>query len=167
MSELNQMNYTDTRSRLPVGAIHVVDPSPLNWLFILFNTMEEPIRADHEGHITPSLATDARWLDDHTLELKLRRGVYFHNLQPFTAQNVQQNFTELQRWIAPHPPGTWLNHPNQTVLEIVDDYTVRFRFPKPEGLALGKMRAFHQANPLFWNQLGFGYVKLGTGEGHW
>ena len=30
----------------PVGTVHVIDPSPLNWLFITWNTMEEPIRID-------------------------------------------------------------------------------------------------------------------------
>lgn len=36
------------------GTLHVVDPSPLNWLFITWNTMEEPIRgavpAQEESH---------------------------------------------------------------------------------------------------------------------
>ncbi|GAC1564331.1 MAG: hypothetical protein NVS2B2_31640 [Ktedonobacteraceae bacterium] len=65
-----------TRSpwRAPNGTINVFDPSPLNWLFITWNTMEEPIRVDQEGHTVPALATDARWLDDHTLELALRTG---------------------------------------------------------------------------------------------
>ena len=30
----------------PVGTLNVVDPHPLNWLFITWNTMEEPIRVD-------------------------------------------------------------------------------------------------------------------------
>lgn len=60
-------NSTQRQWRPPVGTIQVVDPSPLDWLFITWNTMEEPIRVDQEGHIVPALATDARWLDDHTL----------------------------------------------------------------------------------------------------
>jgi hypothetical protein len=30
----------------PIGTVHVVDPHPLNWLFITWNTMEEPVRTD-------------------------------------------------------------------------------------------------------------------------
>jgi hypothetical protein len=62
-------NSTQRQWRPPVGTIQVVDPSPLDWLFITWNTMEEPIRVDQEGHIVPALATDARWLDEQTLEL--------------------------------------------------------------------------------------------------
>jgi hypothetical protein len=51
----------------PVGTIHVVDPSPLNWLYITWNTMEEPIRMDEDGAPSsrspspPTGPTSARW----------------------------------------------------------------------------------------------------------
>jgi ABC-type transport system substrate-binding protein len=157
--------YTQTRA--PAGEIRVVDPSPLNWLYILFNTMEEVIRADHLGRIVPALATDTEWLNDKTLEVRLRKDVYFQNGQPFSAENIKRNFIEMNRWDAPHPPGTWLNLPKNTVCEIIDDQTVHFHFPKPDGLAVAKMRAFHIGNHLFWKNLGFGYAKIGSGEGHW
>ncbi len=95
----------------PVGTVHVVDPSPLNWLFITWNTMEEPIRIDEAGRVVYSLAESSEWLDDRTLELKLRRNVRFQDGEHFTAHNIKQNFDEMQRWAAPHPPGTWLNFP--------------------------------------------------------
>jgi ABC-type transport system substrate-binding protein len=151
----------------PVGTIQVVDPSPLNWLFITWNTMEEPIRVDQDGRVVPALATDAHWLDEQTLELKLRTGVRFQDGEPFTAHNIKQNFDEMQRWAAPHPPGTWLNFPPESVCEAVDEHTIRFRFPGPDGLALGKMRGFHIASSAFWREQGFGYAKFGSGEGHW
>ncbi|MFZ3578779.1 ABC transporter substrate-binding protein [Virgibacillus sp. DJP39] len=144
-----------------------MDPSPLNWLYILFNTMEEAVRADHLGRIVSSLATDYKWLDDTTLELQLRKGVVYHDGEFFNAENVSQNYDEVKQWIAPHPPGTWLNLPDGTGLEVVDAFTVRYNLPKTDGLALGKLRAHHYANHLFWNELGFGYAKLGTAEGHW
>ena len=81
-------NSTQRQWHPPVGTIHVVDPSPLDWLFITWNTMEEPIRVDQEGHIVPALATGARWLDDQTLELALRQGVRFQDGEPFTAHNI-------------------------------------------------------------------------------
>src|ERR671932_1510180 len=97
--------------RAPAGTVHVVDPSPLNWLFITWNTMEEPIRIDEAGRTVYSLAESSEWLDECTLELRLRRGVRFQDGEHFTAHNVKQNFDEMQRWAAPHPPGTWLNFP--------------------------------------------------------
>ena len=153
--------------RAPAGTIHVVDPSPLNWLFITWNTMEEPIRVDEDGRIAFALATGAQWLDDHTLALTLRQGVRFQDGEPFTAHNIKQNFDEMQRWAAPHPPGTWLNFPPESDCEVVDDHTVHFHLPGPDGLAVGKMRGFHIASSAFWAQHGFGYRKIGSGEGHW
>lgn len=151
----------------PAGRINVVDPSPLNWLYVLFNTMEEAVRTDQEGKIIPSLASDWKWVNTRTLELRLRKDVRYQNHQPFTAEDVRRNFTQVKKWVAPHPPGTWLNLPEETKLEIVDEYTVRFHFPSSEGLALAKLRAHHYGNKLFWQTIGFGYSKLGSAEGHW
>jgi ABC-type transport system substrate-binding protein len=119
----------------PVGTVHVIDPSPLNWLFITWNTMEEPIRIDEGGRVVYALAESSEWLDDRTLELRLRRDVRFQDGEHFTAHNVKQNFDEMQRWAAPHPPGTWLNFPApESTAEVVDDHTVRFHLPGPDGL---------------------------------
>lgn len=160
------MRYKPTKHN-DEGTIFVVDPSPLNWLYILFNTMEEVIRTDRLGKIVPSLAESNRWIDERTLEIVLRKDVRFHDGEYFSADTVKLNFRQTKRWIAPHPPGTWLNLANETKLEIVDFYTIRFHFPKPDGLAVAKMRAQHNANHLFWKHIGFGYAKNGSGEGHW
>ncbi len=139
-----QVAPSKAKWRPPVGTIYVFDPSPLNWLFITWNTMEEPIRVDQDG-----------------------TGVRFQDGEPFTAHSIKQNFDEMQRWIAPHPPGRWLNFPPESSCEVVNEHTVRFHFPGPDGLALGKMRGFHIASSAFWREQGFGYAKLGSGEGHW
>ena len=157
----------DTTWHAPVGTIKVFDPSPLNWLFITWNTMEEPIRVDQDGRIVAALAEDSRWVDERTLELRLRTGVRFQDGEPLTAHNIKRNFDEMQRWVAPHPPGTSLNFPQESVAEVVDDHTVRFHLPGPDGLAIAKMRGFHIASSAFWEEWGFGYRKIGTGEGHW
>lgn len=151
----------------PTGMIYVVDPSPLNWLFVLFNIMEEPVRADRSGRITPNLAKSHRWTDSKTLEIQLHQDVSFHNGKAMRARNIKQSFDEMMRWIAPHPPGTWINHPPESTCHIVNPHTVRFHFPVPDGLAFGKFRAVHIGNAQFWQQLGFGYSTLGTGEGRW
>ncbi|WP_254052846.1 ABC transporter substrate-binding protein [Bacillus sp. V59.32b] len=162
------MNELDAvPDQIPAGMIYVVDPSPLNWLFVLFNTMEEPVRANPQGNIIPSLATEANWLNPYTLELRLRKDVFFHDGTRFTSKHVKENFEELQRWTAPHPPGTWLNFHEDTRCEVIDNDTVHFIFPSPDGLAVSKMRAFHIGNELFWNSIGFGYARNGSGEGHW
>ena len=37
--------------RTLMGTVNVVDPHPLNWLYITWNTMEEPVRTDEKGNI--------------------------------------------------------------------------------------------------------------------
>ena len=107
------------------------------------------------------------WADDRTLEVTLREENRFPDGELLTAHTVKRSFDEMMRWQAPHPPGTFFNLDPQTTLEIVDDYKVRFRFPAPDGLAIGKQRAMHIMNTRFWDTVGFGYERQGSGEGHW
>ena len=151
----------------PVGTVHVVDPNPLNWLYITWNTMEEPVRTDERGHMVGAIMEDSRWTDDKTLEIDVRRDIRFQDGEECTAHNVKRAFEEMQRWRAPHPPGSNLNIHQDTRAEILDDYKLRIHFPAPDGLVLGKMRGMHIPSTRFWEEEGFGYRKLGRGEGHW
>lgn len=149
------------------GRLVVVDPSPFNWLWITWNTMEELVGVNVEGHGVPSLASEWHWLDERTLEFELRQGVVYHNGERFDAQQVKRSFDEVQRWEVPHPPGAWLNFPKESTCTILDDYHVRFNFPRPDSIALVKFRGVHVPNQQFWKELGFGYKTSGSGEGHW
>jgi ABC-type transport system substrate-binding protein len=150
-----------------VGTVIVVDPHPLNWLYITWNTMEEPVRTDERGHMVGAVMEEARWADEKTLEISVRRGIRFQDGEECNAYSVKRAFEEMQRWRAPHPPGSNLNIHPETMAEIVDDYKLRINFPELEGLVLGKMRGMHIPSTRFWEEIGFGYKKLGTGEGHW
>jgi ABC-type transport system substrate-binding protein len=154
-------------TRTPVGTIHVVDPHPLNWLYLTWNTMEEPVRTDARGHLVGAAMEASQWVDDTTLEVRMRRGVRFQDGEVCNAHSFKRAFDEVQRWKAPHPPGTSLNFHPATRLELLDDYTLRLHFPEPDGLILGKFRGFHIPSSRFWEEVGWGYQKLGTGEGHW
>jgi ABC-type transport system substrate-binding protein len=150
---VSEMQQRD-RGADPVGTINVFDPHPLNWLFITWNTMEEPIRTDHDGYITMALAESATWRDETTLEVKVRSGVRFQDGEPCTAHSIKHDFDEVQKWAAPHPPGTHLNFHPDTECVVEDDLTCVFR-------------GFHIASSSFWHNHGFGYKKTGSGEGHW
>ena len=147
--------------------IRVVDPSPVNWLSITWNTMEELVRVDKDGRTIPTLAESYRWVNDTTMEFKLRKGVKFQDGEAFNAKQFRRSFDEVQKWDAPHPPGAFLNFPKETKLEVVDDYTVRFVFPSTDSAALMKFRGMHVASTKFWNELGFKAKDSGKAEGHW
>lgn len=144
-----------------------MDPSPLNWLYITYNTVEELVRAAPEGTIEPAAMSGYRWADERMLEIQVREGEYFPDGEPLTAASVRQAFDEVMRWDAPYPPGTQFNLAPGTTCEVTGERGVRFRFPEPDGLALGKLRAMHIMSTSFWEGPGFGYERQGSGEGHW
>jgi ABC-type transport system substrate-binding protein len=166
-SQPTQQTTTEQAQHTPVGTINIVDPNPLNWLFITWNTMEEPVRTDPQGHITGAVMQNGQFVDETTFEIDVRQGLRFQDGEELNAEHVKRAFDEVQRWRAPHPPGTYLNfHPDATA-EVVDDYKVRINLPEPDGLVLGKFRGMHVPSTRFWEEEGFGYRAIGTGEGHW
>ncbi|TXN43820.1 ABC transporter substrate-binding protein [Methylobacterium sp. WL7] len=150
----------------PHNTVTVVDPSPVNWLSITWNTMEEANRVDHNGIGQPSLAESWRWLDGETLELKMRDAVY-QDGEPFNAAMFKLGFDKVQEWTNPHPPGAFLNFARDVTCEAVDDCTVRMRFPGGDSAALMKLRGMHLPSTRFWNEWGFVDPKTGSAEGHW
>jgi peptide/nickel transport system substrate-binding protein len=77
----------------------------------------------------PHLAESITNVNPTTWELKLRRGVRFHNGEPFTAESVKFSF---ERVLNPEQKSpirgafTWVKS-----VDIVDDYTVRITTAKP------------------------------------
>ena len=151
----------------PRGTVRVVDPNPLNWLYITDNTVEECVRVTRRGKVRPAAMSRYRWVDDRTLQITVRDGERFADGTALDAGSVRQAFQEQFRWHSPHPPGTHFNIDPRTKVEVVDDRTVRLHLPEVDGLALGKLRATHVMSERFWRDLGFGYARDQSGEGHW
>jgi ABC-type transport system substrate-binding protein len=151
----------------PRGTVRVVNPNPLNWLYITYNTVEEPVRVTRRGKVRPAAMSRYRWRGDRTLEITVRDGERFADGSPLDADSVRHAFDEQIRWISPHPPGTHLNIDRRTRAEVVDERTVRLHLPEVDGLALGKLRATHVMSERFWRDVGFGYAREQSGEGHW
>ena len=149
------------------NTVTVADTSPVNWLSVTWNTMEELVRVDSKGMTQPGLAESWTWIDDKTVEFKLRKGVKFQDGEAFTAQVFRKSFDQVQKWENPHPPGAFLNFDKATKLDVVDDYTVRFTFPKPDGAAMMKFRGMHVGSSAFWDKLGFIDKEKKNAEGHW
>ena len=144
----------------PRGELRVVDKDPTNWVSITFTVFEHLIELEAEGKLVPRLATSWRWLDERTLEFKLRQGVKFHNGEGFDAEIVKLNWEQNTRLRQPHIVGQYLNFKPGSRLDSVDDATVRFVFSEPDGLAIVKLSFMHIANRQF-------YREVGWGEEHW
>ncbi len=89
----------------PVGTVRISDRSPLNWLYITYNTVEELVRTNPAGITVSAAMKSYRWTDDHTLDVTLRSGNRFPGGEPLTAATVKKAFDEMRRWAAPHPPA--------------------------------------------------------------
>jgi ABC-type transport system substrate-binding protein len=144
----------------PRGELRIVDTDPANWSWITLNVFEHLTEVDKTGNLVPRLATGWRWLDDRTVEFKLRQGVTFHNGEIFDAEIVKLNWDENTRVRQPYSGGTYVNFKSGSTLQIIDRHTVRFAFPEPDGAALVKLSLLHIGNRQF-------HRELGWGEKHW
>ena len=116
----------------PRGTLKVVD------LFLpsasaLWNYAEGLVTLDKDSNVVPCLAKDLRWIDDRTIEFKLRADVWFHNGEKFNAQAVEVNWQEYQKMKIPRT-HRFVMIPDETTLQVIDEYTVRFVLPEPDGI---------------------------------
>ncbi len=96
---------------------------------VLLNMYETLFLRDDQMKLQPLLATYSKIVDDTTWEFGLRRGVTFHNGEPFNAAAVKFS---LERFSDPKSKlkQTTLQGIIRTV-EVVDDFTVRVITAKP------------------------------------
>ena len=112
-----------------------------------------------------NLATEWNWIDDLTLELKLREGVKFHNGEPFNADDVvytvnfvadEANGVKTQRNV------NWMKS-----AEKIDDYTVRIHLKNPFPAAVeflsGPVSIYPNEYYAEAGPTGMGLKPVGTG----
>ena len=100
---------------------------------------ESLVDVDRQGKPVPGLALSWKPVDDLTWEFALRRGVTFHDGEPFNADTVLFNLDRmfrknLDRWgIKDVPAGTSFEkvYPFVSRWEKVDDFTVRVHTTEP------------------------------------
>jgi peptide/nickel transport system substrate-binding protein len=145
--------------RRPRGTLKVADlllPSAS----VVHNYAEGFVTLDKDNNFIPCLARDWRWIDKRTIEFKLRRGVIFHNGQEFDAEAVRVNWEQYRRMECPRPTH-FLVFPDETIVNVVDKYTVRFIFPEPDGLAFVRFNCFFQIAPAFFEKHKFSENSYG------
>ena len=117
----------------PRGILKVVDlgiPS----ISVMLNYAEGLVTLDKDNNWVPGLAEEWRWIDDRTIEFKLRQGVRFHNGERLNAEAVRVNWEAYRKMKNPRAIEFDVI-PHGTAFEIIDEYAVRFTFPEPNGLA--------------------------------
>lgn len=127
------------------GILKVVDVRQQS-VSAVTNYAEGLVTLDKDNNFVPCLAKDWRWIDDRTIEFKLRQGVSFHNGEAFNAEAVRINWENYEMMDSPRP-FKFLVPSDETRIETIDDHIVRFIFPEPDGLAFVKLLYFLQIAP--------------------
>ncbi|MBI5623430.1 MAG: ABC transporter substrate-binding protein [Elusimicrobia bacterium] len=161
------------RSQTLVVADDVADPATLDPQkqfveknhTLLQQIFEGLVRFDAEGRLEPGLATSWRWEDDRTLEMDLRRGVVFHDGEPFDAEAVRFS---VERYLDPgtgFPAAAFLSSVER--VEIAGPHRVRVRMRFPDGILLNRLAAFVLIAPpkrfAREGEQGFAAHPVGTG----
>jgi peptide/nickel transport system substrate-binding protein len=111
-----------------INEIETMDPyatAKRSSQLVIRNVLEHlAVRDPKTGEAKPGLATAWKWVDDLTLEFTLRRGVKFHDGQPFDADDVVYTVTYIKK------PGGQISFASADYgflkgAEKVDEYTVR------------------------------------------
>jgi peptide/nickel transport system substrate-binding protein len=130
--------FADAEISKPRGEIRVVESWRPDINVVGRNVLQYLFEyALDRNELAPCLGVSRKWVDDTTLEVKLRRGVRFTNGEPFDADAVKFNF-EYQRQ---HNPGRGVQvyMKNLKDIEVIDPYTIRMVLDQPDALFLDKL----------------------------
>jgi peptide/nickel transport system substrate-binding protein len=107
---------------------------------------------DPENRLMPQLAESWKALDDLTLQLKLRRGVVFHNGEPFNAEAVR--FT-VERVLDPNQKSpNRANVAEVARVDVIDDYTINLVLRQPYAPLLNRLIDFPIVPPRYTAEKG-------------
>ena len=116
------------------------------------------------GKVGPGLAVSWKSIDDTTWEVKLRKGVKFHDGTPFSAKDVKASF---DRVLNPENKLTARgNHAKIKSVEVVDDLTVRFKTDGPYPVFVERLTALVMQSEKVMKEKGHEWMQehpMGTG----
>src|SRR5213079_1487451 len=92
------------------------------------------VQMDPDSKMIPGLATAWKTIDDNTWEFKLRKGVKFHDGSDLTADDAAYSIDRVPQ--VPNSPGPFTAYTKAIIAkELVDPYTIRFKYAAPYPLA--------------------------------
>ena len=142
---LGRFSYAKEGIDKPRGQIRVVESWRPDVTVLGHNVLQCLFEyALDRNEMVPSLAISREWVDDTTLEVKLRPDVRFSNGEPFDAHAVKFNFDYQHKYLA----GLTLDLYFRSVkeIEVVDSHTVRMILEQPDA-ALPVLRDFVPQGP--------------------
>jgi peptide/nickel transport system substrate-binding protein len=102
-------------------------------------------RVDENNNLVPMLADSWSLVNDNTWQFKLRKGVKFHNGEPFNAEAVKTN---IEVMLAPETKATQAaNFRTITNMQVVDEYTINLITKSGTPVLPRNLSDFHMIAP--------------------
>ncbi|MCP4136043.1 MAG: ABC transporter substrate-binding protein [bacterium] len=125
-----------------ISPVHAFDPDSYSVLNCIFDTL---VYLDYDGNIKPRLATRWKLQNPTTMRMWLRKGVKFHNGDPFDAKSVKYTFDKQLDPRTKSPTGAVLNSVKE--VKIIDDFTIDIVTHFPDGMLLYRFTMFSSIIP--------------------
>ena len=134
---------------------------------VFYNIYDTLLTTSPEGEIVGQLAESWNWIDDKTLDVKIRPNVTFHNGEACTSEDV---FFTFDRFLQGFGDGTVrVLYETLDKVEIIDELTVRFYLNRPDAAFENRLGSVWGANIVpkdYLEEIGaeaFQKAPIGTG----
>ena len=132
--------------------------------FLMDHIGDTLLRWEKPGQLGPGLALTWKNIDPVTWELTLRKGVKFHNGEPFNASVVKFSYDTMLDPAVKSPSKS--NHTFVKSVQVVDDYTVRIITKEPFPITPNQLTFLHMLPPKYFAEVGIdGYRRKPIGTG--
>ncbi len=138
---------------------HYHDNQRIFWSIIAPGIFDHLIERTADGQLVPGLATSWKNIEPIVWEFKLRKGVKFHNGEPFNAEAVKYTF---ERMVEKNAPSLFL-FKNIKKVEIIDNYTVQIHTFQPFGALPLSLKMAEIVPPVAGKKPEFSTHPVGTG----
>ena len=118
-----------------------IDTFLLDWSTVATSVFEGLVDRSLDLELQPGLAESWEYLDDSTIEFKLRQGVQFHNGEPFNAEAVKFTFDRLLGEEGQQGPQ-YSNYTSIDTVEVIDEYTVHMKLKAQDPVLLTKLAGY-------------------------
>jgi peptide/nickel transport system substrate-binding protein len=140
--QLSDKNKSQAQKVLTIGSgndivsFDIHDHNNTSTEAVHVNMFNYLVKKDNKQKTIPDLAESWEQKDDKTLTLKLRKGVKFHNGDPFTSADVK--FT-LERVAKDNKLLEYGNYKQIKEVKIIDEYTVDIITQEPDPILLNRL----------------------------
>lgn len=116
------------------------------------NIYDSLLVRDASMQTAPSLATGYKQINPTTLELTLRKGVVFHNGDPFDARDVKFSIERVLSKTQPSPQRGWLN--TVEAVQVVNPHTVRLVTSVPDPVLPARLTLIAMVSKAYVEKVG-------------